>query len=110
MTETTDWRAALPPGFRWPDGVRAAACFTFDVDAESPILFEHPEAAAWLDVMSHQAYGARAGIARLLRVLDRHGIRTTFFIPGYTAERGSRASGQQVASTSGQDRAEWRRI
>ncbi|MBA2380836.1 MAG: polysaccharide deacetylase family protein, partial [Chloroflexi bacterium] len=59
----------------------------FDVDAESPILFEHPESAAWLDTMSHQAYGARTGIARLLRVLDRRRIRGTFFIPGYSAER-----------------------
>ena len=24
----------LPPGFRWPDGIRAAAMFTFDLDAE----------------------------------------------------------------------------
>src|SRR5206468_9542403 len=32
MPEAIDWRIALPPGFRWPDGVRAAACFTFDVD------------------------------------------------------------------------------
>jgi peptidoglycan/xylan/chitin deacetylase (PgdA/CDA1 family) len=37
--------------------------------------------------MSHQAYGARTGIARLLRVLDRRGVRATFFIPGYSAER-----------------------
>ena len=37
-----NWRSPLPPGFRWPDGIRAAACFTFDVDAESPILFEPP--------------------------------------------------------------------
>ena len=87
MTDAIDWRTPLPAGFRWPDGMRAAACFTFDADAESPILFEHPEAAAWLDVMSHQAYGARAGIARLLRVLDRTQVRATFFIPGYTAER-----------------------
>lgn len=87
MTETPDWRSPLPPGFRWPPGIRAAACFTFDVDAESPVLHEHPEAAGWLDVMSHQAYGARTGIARLLRLLDRQGIRATFFIPGYSAER-----------------------
>ncbi len=87
MTETVDWRLPTPPGFRWPDGIRAAACFTFDVDAESPILFEYPETAAWLGVMSHQAYGARTGIARLLRVLDRRRIRATFFIPGYSAER-----------------------
>ena len=84
---TTDWRSPLPPGFRWPDAIRAAACMTFDVDAESGILFDHPEMAAWLDVMTHQAYGARTGIARLLRMLDRRRIRATFFIPGYSAER-----------------------
>jgi peptidoglycan-N-acetylglucosamine deacetylase len=87
MNANEAWRQALPPGFRWPDGIRAAACFTFDVDAESPMLFERPETAAWLDVMTHQAYGARTGIARLLRILDRRDLRATFFIPGYSAER-----------------------
>lgn len=87
MTEGVDWRQPLPDGFRWPDGMRAAACITFDIDAESPILFEHPESAGWLDVMTHQAYGARTGIARLLRMLDRTRTRATFFIPGYSAER-----------------------
>jgi peptidoglycan/xylan/chitin deacetylase (PgdA/CDA1 family) len=88
MTEPgAAWRSPMPAGFRWPKGYRAAACFTFDVDAESPILFEHPETADWLDVMTHQAYGARAGIPRLLRLLDRLQIRATFFIPGFTAER-----------------------
>jgi peptidoglycan/xylan/chitin deacetylase (PgdA/CDA1 family) len=67
--------------------MRAAACFTFDVDAESAILVDHPEAAGWLDVMSHQAYGPRTGGPRILRLLDRQGIRGTFFVPGYTAER-----------------------
>jgi len=37
--------------------------------------------------MTHQAYGPRTGVPRLLRLLDRHGIRATFFVPGYTAER-----------------------
>ena len=87
MTVAADWRSPLPPGFRWPEGYRAAACFTFDADAESVVLIDDPEAADWLDVMSHQAYGARAGIARILRVLDRQGVRATFFIPGFTAER-----------------------
>lgn len=81
------WRSPMPPGLRWPEGIRAAACFTFDVDAESPILFDHPETAGWLDVMSHQAYGPRTGTPRILRVLDRQGIQATFFVPGYTAER-----------------------
>jgi peptidoglycan-N-acetylglucosamine deacetylase len=82
-----DWRNPTPAGFRWPEGVRAAACFTFDVDAESPILFDQPASAGWLDVMSHQAYGPRTGVARILRLLDRRAIRATFFVPGYTAER-----------------------
>ena len=81
------WRQVMPPGFTWPAGYRAAACFTFDLDAESPILFDHPEAAAWLDVMSHQAYGPRTAGPRLLRLLDAAGVKATFFIPGYTAER-----------------------
>ena len=87
MTHHETWRSVLPVGFRWPDGIRAAACFTFDLDAESPILVDHPEAAGWLDVMSHQAYGPRTAVPRLLRLLDRQGIRATFFVPGYSAER-----------------------
>jgi peptidoglycan/xylan/chitin deacetylase (PgdA/CDA1 family) len=81
------WRDPLPPGFHWPDGVRAAACLTFDLDAESAILPDHPEATGWLDVMSHQAYGPRTAVPRLLRLLDRQGVRATFFVPGYSAER-----------------------
>ena len=87
MSHHEPWRAILPPGFAWPAGLRAAACFTFDLDAESPILFDHPEAADWLDVMSHQAYGPRTAVPRLLRLLDRQRVRATFFIPGWVAER-----------------------
>ncbi len=87
MSHHETWRSPLPAGFAWPAGIRAAACFTFDVDAESAILFDHPKAAGWLDVMSHQAYGPRTGGPRILRLLDRQGIKATFFIPGYSAER-----------------------
>lgn len=78
---------AAPAPFAWPPGYRAAAAFTFDVDAESAILVAAPEAAGRLSVMTHQAYGPRTGVPRLLRILDRQGIRGTFFVPGYTAER-----------------------
>ena len=76
------------PGiFAWPAGYRAATAFTFDLDAESAILVDAPEAAGRLSVMTHQAYGPRTGVPRILRILDRQGIRATFFIPGYSAER-----------------------
>ena len=73
--------------FHWPDVVRAAASVTFDVDAESAILADAPEAAARLSVMTHQAYGPRTGVPRLLRILERRGVRATFFVPGHTADR-----------------------
>ena len=76
----------LPTGFRWPDGVKAAAMFTFDVDAEAVMLTDHPEAADYLDVMAHQRYGPMVAVPRLLRMLERVDLRTTFFIPGWVAE------------------------
>lgn len=78
-------RAADPVD--WPDGRRAAAAFTFDVDAESAVLWGAPEVGGRMSVISHQAYGPLVGIPRLLRILDRHGVRSTFFVPGYTARR-----------------------
>jgi peptidoglycan/xylan/chitin deacetylase (PgdA/CDA1 family) len=77
---------SLPPGFRWPDGVRAAAMFGFDLDAEAVMLADHPEVADFLDVIAHQRYGPQVAVPRLLRMLDRVGLRTTFFVPGWVAE------------------------
>jgi peptidoglycan/xylan/chitin deacetylase (PgdA/CDA1 family) len=76
----------LPNGFRWPDGVRAAALFSFDLDAEAVMLADHPEVADYLDVIAHQRYGPTVAVPRLLRMLDRRGLRTTFFVPGWVAE------------------------
>ena len=72
---------------RWPDGKQSAAAFTFDVDAESAVLWNAPENAGRMSVMSHQAYGPLVGVPRLLSMLDHHQIRSTFFVPGYTAHR-----------------------
>ena len=71
----------------WPGGTAAAAAFTFDVDAESAVLWGSPGGADRMSVMSHQAYGPLVGVPRLLGMLERHGIRSTFFVPGYTAHR-----------------------
>jgi len=70
----------------WPGGHRAAAAFTFDVDAESCVLAHDPGASARMSLMTHQAYGARAGVPRLLRLLERQGVTATFFVPGFTAD------------------------
>ncbi|MEU7382795.1 MULTISPECIES: polysaccharide deacetylase [unclassified Streptomyces] len=72
--------------FPWPDGVRAAAAFTFDVDAESCVLAHDPSASSRMSLMTHQAYGPRTGVPRLLRVLRRQDVKATFFVPGFTAD------------------------
>lgn len=78
---------SFPDGsFPWPRGARAAAAFTFDVDAESCVLANDPDAAGRMSLMGHQAYGPRVGTPRLLRILERRGIRATFFVPGHTAD------------------------
>ncbi|QGK70659.1 polysaccharide deacetylase family protein [Allosaccharopolyspora coralli] len=72
--------------FQWPSGYRAAASFTFDVDAESCALAEDPATADRMSLMGHQSYGPRVGVPRLLRILRRQGVRATFFVPGMTAD------------------------
>ena len=87
----------------WPTGVRAAAAFTFDVDAESCVLAQDPAASRRMSLMSHQSYGPRVGVPRLLRLLDRQQVRATFFVPGFTADcwpdtvREIRDAGHEIA-------------
>jgi peptidoglycan-N-acetylglucosamine deacetylase len=72
--------------FRWPDGARCACVVSFDIDAESAVLQVDPKYANHATSMSHQAYGPRVGVPRLLAQLQGAGIRATFFVPGFTAE------------------------
>lgn len=71
----------------WPEGKSSAASFSFDIDAESAVLWRAPQNAHRMSVISHQAYGPLVGVPRLLGLLDKHRIRSTFFVPGYTAHR-----------------------
>jgi peptidoglycan/xylan/chitin deacetylase (PgdA/CDA1 family) len=73
--------------FSWPGGARAACAITFDVDAESAILAVDRRYASRASTMSHQAYGPRVGVPRLLGILERAQAPATFFVPGFTARR-----------------------
>jgi peptidoglycan/xylan/chitin deacetylase (PgdA/CDA1 family) len=71
----------------WPGAAQAAASFSFDVDAESAMLAVDHGNANRMSAMSHQAYGPLVGVPRILKILARHDITSTFFVPGYTAVR-----------------------
>ncbi|MFK0041855.1 polysaccharide deacetylase [Paenarthrobacter sp. NPDC090517] len=70
----------------WPQGYQAAASFTFDVDAESCTIAHDPSSTRRMSLMSHQSYGPKIAVPRLLQILDRQDVKGTFFIPGFTAE------------------------
>jgi peptidoglycan/xylan/chitin deacetylase (PgdA/CDA1 family) len=73
--------------FSWPQGKKAAAALSFDVDAETPLLYADPSMGSRLGLMTHQMFGPLVGVPRILDLLARHQITSTFFVPGYTAER-----------------------
>lgn len=73
--------------FAWPDGAQLACAVTFDVDAECAVLQVDHKYATHATTMTHQAYGPRVGVPRLLEQLRLADVRATFFVPGFTAER-----------------------
>jgi peptidoglycan-N-acetylglucosamine deacetylase len=80
--------SATPPApVTWPAGYTAAACLTFDMDAESAVLTTDISSIDRMTAMSHQSYGPLVGVPRILGLLRRHDIRATFFVPGYSAQR-----------------------
>lgn len=64
-----------------------SAVLSFDVDAESPVLVEGRRHAENAGVMSHQSYGPRVGVPRILQLLAEYSLPATFFVPGLTADR-----------------------
>jgi len=64
----------------WPDGARCAASFTFDFDAEEVWIGEDPENAHRPGVLSQGTYGAKVAVPQLLALLERRGVRATFFV------------------------------
>lgn len=76
-----------PTPYNWPEGHRAAACFSVDVDATSPWLWQHRETVPnTLAALEHRRYGMRKGLARMVTMLDRLGIKGSFFVPGIVAQ------------------------
>lgn len=76
-----------PPPYPWPEGKTSAACFSVDVDATAPYLWQHrDDMPTALAVREHRQYGMREGLARMVAMLDRIGIKGSFFVPGVVAE------------------------
>jgi peptidoglycan-N-acetylglucosamine deacetylase len=68
----------------WPKGYRSACLFTFDLDAEVTWVFRQVNDPIGL---SMGQFEPRVGVPLLLNMLDEFAIKSTFFVPGWVAEK-----------------------
>lgn len=71
----------------WPGGRRYAATVSFDFDAEEVWIGENPANADRPGVLSQGRYGPAVGVPLILRMLRKHQITATFYVPGKDAQR-----------------------
>lgn len=71
----------------WPNGAQCAVMFTFDFDAET--LWISRDASNWKrpGTLSQGTYGGKVGVPKILELLRDCGVKATFFVPGWTAEK-----------------------
>jgi peptidoglycan-N-acetylglucosamine deacetylase len=67
------------PAGDWLAGASVVVVLTFEIDAEAT--------GSDLTALSHEAYGVRVGLPRILQLLTRLGVPGTFFFPGTAAAR-----------------------
>ncbi len=65
-----------------PKGYDYVLFLSFDFDADSA---EHYRRADPVEI-SRGVFGAKHGVPRILEVLGNHGVKATFFVPGWVAE------------------------
>jgi peptidoglycan/xylan/chitin deacetylase (PgdA/CDA1 family) len=66
----------------WPQGARVAVCLSFDVDNESYLLAGGQTSPTTLSAAD---FGAQEGLPRVLALLDKYRIPSSFFIPAVSA-------------------------
>ena len=66
----------------WPGGARCAVALSFDADHETIPLRDSDESPMRI---SQGQYGSRQGVKRIRALLDRHGVRASFFYPAVSA-------------------------
>ncbi len=83
----------------WPDGARCAFALSFDSDHETNELRDGGKS---IGRMSWGQYGARVGVPRIARLLSRHDVRASFYVPAVSAllypeeQRSLTAAGHEV--------------
>ena len=67
---------------RWKDGARCAVALSFDSDHDTNELRDGGKS---IGRMSWGQYGNRVGVPRIIELLDRYGIKASFYVPAVAA-------------------------
>jgi peptidoglycan-N-acetylglucosamine deacetylase len=70
----------------WSTVSDISVVLTFDIDAEVLWLSRDPTSANRPVWLSQGSYGVREGLPRILRLLSKHAIPASFFVPGQVIE------------------------
>ena len=70
----------------WPGDLRCVVALGFDVDGVSGAINRDPDSARLPTLMSMREYGPSVAAPRILELLDHHGVKASFYIPGSVAE------------------------
>lgn len=102
-----------PPAVKWPGGARLAVSVVVNFEEGAESSLEAGDATAERigevttiispgvrDIGQEQqfAYGMRAGVWRMLEVLERHQIKSTFMMCGYAVQRSPAVAHRVVAA------------
>ncbi len=102
-----------PPAVKWPGGARLAVSVVVNFEEGAELSLEAGDSAAERigevstiippgvrDIGQEQqfAYGMRAGVWRMMEVLERHRIKSTFMMCGYAVERSPAVAARVVAA------------
>jgi peptidoglycan/xylan/chitin deacetylase (PgdA/CDA1 family) len=67
---------------RWKDGARCAVALSFDSDHDTNELRDGGKS---IGRMSWGQYGNRVGVPRIVDLLDRYGVKASFYVPAVAA-------------------------
>ena len=88
----------------WPEDAKVAVALTFDLDAETVWWSDAGTMTGNPSSLSQGRYGPNVAVPKILSLLEKRGIKATFFIPTWVAEnyphsvRGIAAAGHEIAA------------
>lgn len=88
----------------WPEDAKVVVALTFDLDAETVWWSDADTMTGNPSSLSQGRYGPNVAVPKILSLLEKRGIKATFFIPAWVAEnypqtvRSIVAAGHEIAA------------